>query len=96
MRVPDTNGPAPEPATIGLGALAWTLSDQPRAERLLALTGLDAQELRLRATDPTLLAAVLDFLGSHEPDLIACADALGLAPAALILARHRLAGDLPA
>ncbi|HLZ79870.1 MAG TPA: DUF3572 family protein, partial [Sphingomonas sp.] len=73
-----------------LSALAWTLADQPRAERLLALTGLDADTLRARAGDPALLAAVLGFLASHEPDLLACADALDIAPEALVAAQQEL------
>ena len=73
-----------------MSALAWTLSDGPRAERLLALTGLDADELRARATDPALLAAVLGFLESYEPDLMSCADALDVKPEALIRAHQEL------
>lgn len=88
MRAPDTN--IQDSATLALSALAWTLSDGPRAERLLALTGLDAGELRARAADPELLAAVLGFLESHEPDLMACADALDVKPEALIRAHQEL------
>jgi len=88
MRAADTNNP--DSATLALSALAWTLSDQPRAERLLALTGLTSDELRARATDPSLLAAVLTFLESHEPDLLACADALDVRPEALIAAHKDL------
>jgi hypothetical protein len=88
MRAADTNNP--DSATLALSALAWTLSDQPRAERLLALTGLDSSELRARATDPGLLAAVLTFLESHEPDLLACADALDVKPETLIVAHKDL------
>ncbi len=88
MRAADTNHP--DSATLALSALAWTLSDQPRAERLLALTGLDSIELRARATDPSLLAAVLTFLESHEPDLLACADALDVTPETLIATRKDL------
>jgi hypothetical protein len=85
MRESDTNA-----AACALQALAWTLGEQGRAERLLALTGLDPAELRARAGDPALLAAVLGFLESHEPDLVACAEALGVAPEALIAARRSL------
>ncbi len=88
MRAHDTN--RPDGATLALSALAWTLADQPRAERLLALTGLDADTLRARAGDPALLAAVLGFLASHEPDMLACADALDIAPEALVAAQREL------
>jgi hypothetical protein len=88
MRAPDTN--CADAATIALSALAWTLSDPARAERLLALTGLDSGELRARAADPALLAATIGFLAGHESDLVACADSLGMDPAALIAAQREL------
>lgn len=76
--------------TLALMALGWTLSDGPRAERLLGLTGLDADALRAGMGDPSILAAALAFLADHEPDLIACAAAIGSTPAALIAAQERL------
>ena len=83
----DTNRDA---VATGLSALAWTLGDGARAERLLAVTGLDPLDLRARAADPAVLAAVLGFLEAHEPDLVACADALGIAPEALVRAHTEL------
>ncbi|RYD54454.1 MAG: DUF3572 family protein [Sphingomonadales bacterium] len=85
MAAPETNAEA-----LALQALVWTLGDPARASRLLDLTGLDPSELRMRAGDPSLLAATLGFLESHEPDLVACADALDVKPAALVAARARL------
>jgi hypothetical protein len=76
--------------TTGLQALAWTLSDATRAERMLAVTGLEAGDLRARAAELALLAAILTFLEAHEPDLIACAEALDLKPGDLVSARMRL------
>ena len=92
MRAPDTNGltAGADATTVALSALAWTLSDGPRAERLLALTGLDSPALRARAADPALLAATIGFLAAREADLVACADALGLDPAALVVAQREL------
>jgi hypothetical protein len=75
---------------LALQALVWTLGEPARASRLLDLTGLDPAELRARAGDPALLAATIGFLESYEPDLIACADALDVKPAALVSARARL------
>lgn len=85
MQTSETNAEA-----IGLQALAWTLGDPARAARLLDLTGLDPAELRARAAEPALLAATLGFLEAHEPDLIACAGALAVKPAALVAARMAL------
>ena len=42
-----------------------------------------------------LLAAVIDFLGAREVDLLACAEALDVTPAALVAAGATLAqGDI--
>ena len=76
---------------VALQALVWTLDDAGRARRLLDLTGLTAEGLRAGAADPAVLAALLDFLTAHQPDLIACADAIGVDPAELIRAREALA-----
>lgn len=77
-------------ATLALMALGWTLNDASRADRLLGLTGLDATRLRSGVGDPAVLAAVLGFLADHEPDLIACAQAIGTDPATLIAAQQEL------
>lgn len=66
------------------------LSDGDRAARFLALTGLTPDELRASLAEPATMAAVLDFLCAHEPDLVAAADALGVAPGQLAAARERL------
>lgn len=75
---------------LALHALVWTLSEDSRAQRLLALTGLDPADLRARADDPVVLAAVLNFLQAHQSDLIGCAQAIGAAPERLVLAAERL------
>ncbi len=79
-----------DPHQLALSALVWTLQDDARAERLLAVTGLDADTLRVSLGEPALLAGTLGFLEAHEPDLIACADALGVKPEVLVAARDRL------
>ena len=80
----------PDAATLALSALGWVLGDGPRAERLLSLTGLTSDELRAGLGDPALLCAVLDFLCSYEPDLVAAAEALNVTPAQLAAARESL------
>jgi hypothetical protein len=87
MQVLPTNHDA---ATLALMALAWSLQDSRRAERLLSLTGLTTNDLRDRISEPALQAAVLGFLEAHEPDLIECAGELGVTPAALVAARAEL------
>ena len=87
MREQDSNAEA-----LALSALGWTLSDGDRAARLLALTGLTPETLRARIGEPSLLAATLGFLEAHEPDLIACAEALDVSPSNLVQARRSLEG----
>ena len=77
---------------VALAALNWTLSDDVRAQRLLALTGLDPEDLRSHICEPDFLAASLRFLEGYEPDLIACAEALGVRPSLLVEVRRELEG----
>jgi hypothetical protein len=75
---------------LALAALAATIGDERRAQRFLDLTGIGTDELRSKASDPDLLAALLRFLEAYEPDLMAVAEALGVAPSALVEARRQL------
>lgn len=75
---------------LALQALAATLADGKRADRLLALTGLSPDELRARLGDRSLLIACLDFLESHEPDLIAVAELMATSPETIVAARRSL------
>ena len=75
---------------LALSALAATLGDSARAQRFIALTGIGTDELRARAGEPVLLAALLRFLEGHELDLIAVAEQLGVEPLDLVEARQSL------
>lgn len=79
-----------ETIALALNVVAWALSDQTRAERILSLTGLDPQTLRENLTRPATLRALLDFVLDYEPDLLACAQAIGVEPAAIAAARRSL------
>ena len=81
-----------DPYALALSALAATLSDERRARRFLDLTGIETDELRARAGDPTLLSALIAFLEAHEPDLLAVSDAIGVEPGAIVAARRSLDG----
>ena len=85
-----TNKDPADAETLALAALAATLTDERRARRFLDLTGLDANVLRARAGERSLLAATLAFLEAHEPDLVAVAQAIGTKPENLIQARAEL------
>jgi hypothetical protein len=86
MTPDDTN----DAAALALNALVWVLQEPDRADRFLALTGLQGDDIRSRINDPALLDAVLAFLAAHEPDLLACARALDVMPAILVGARSGL------
>ena len=88
MRPSSTN----DAETLALSALAAALTDERRAQRFLALSGIDTEDLRRRAAEPTLLAALLRFLEAHEPDLIDVATAVGVKPKDLVAAREELEG----
>ena len=88
MRAHSTN----DAETLALSALAATLTDERRAQRFLDLSGIDTEELRRRAAEPALLAAVLRFLEAHEPDLIDVAEAIGAKPEDVVRAREVLEG----
>lgn len=79
-----------DPEALALAALAATLTDERRAERFLAMTGLSPDGIRARLTDPSLLAACIAFLEGHEPDLIAVAGAVGVKPEQLLKAKAEL------
>ncbi|USU08162.1 DUF3572 domain-containing protein [Sphingomonadaceae bacterium OTU29MARTA1] len=88
MRTRDTN--LPDADVLGLQALVWAIGEPDRADRLIAVTGLDPDDLRARAGEPAVLAAVIGYLESYEPDLIACASALGVPPQVLVAAHEAL------
>jgi hypothetical protein len=89
--IPQQTQPASDDAAdLALRALGWILSDPLRAQRFLDLTGLTPDGLRASLAEPGTLAAVLDFLAAHEPDLTGAAEALEVDPARFASARERL------
>ena len=60
-----TNVDDADDMAMALRALAWTVADPARAERLLALTGLDAAELRARVDAPAVRADGMGGLGGR-------------------------------
>ncbi|WP_425506843.1 DUF3572 family protein [Sphingomonas sabuli] len=76
--------------SLGLIALATAVSDERRARRFLNLTGIGTEELRARAADPAILAALIRFLEAFEPDLVEVAGEIGVKPDELVAARRAL------
>lgn len=93
--MPETNAksathPHSDPTMLALAALGWILNDGERAGRMLNLTGLTPDILRGGVTENATLAAILTFLESHEPDLVAASEHMGVEPMALVKARMEL------
>jgi len=65
---------------IALKALTFLADDESRLGRFLALTGLSASELRMRAAESTMLHAVLEYLAGDESLLLVFAAEASLPP----------------
>lgn len=77
---------------IALNALGHIMSEDVLRDRFVALTGLSPETLRATIEQPATLASILEFLISHEPDLIAAAEAQNEKPEKLIKAWRDLGG----
>lgn len=77
---------------VGLKALATLVNDSEAMERFLRLSGLDPQELRARAEDPDLLAAVLAYFLTDDALLSRFCEAESLMAQDIHTAQRRLSG----
>jgi hypothetical protein len=87
--------PGLDPEVLGLSALGFLAAEPERLVRFLTLTGTTLEDLRERAGEPALLAAVLDHLLSDESLLFLFAEAEALHPAEVAAARRKLPGGSP-
>lgn len=76
----------------GLKVLAWLASNEELFPVFLGSTGLSEHDLRQRAQETEVLAAVLDFLTMDDAWVRDCAEAIGLAPEDPMRARQALPG----
>nr|WP_321525328.1 DUF3572 domain-containing protein [uncultured Cohaesibacter sp.] len=79
-----------EAETIGIKALGFLSNDPDLLGRFLALSGLDPSSLREIASEPSFLAAILDFLLSDDSLVLAFASNMTIAPEDVITAKLRL------
>lgn len=77
---------------LALKALTFLAQSQDELERFVALAGIGPADLRSRADDPELLAAVIDFILADDRRLTSFCESLGLEPKAIHLARRALPG----
>ncbi|WP_011580685.1 MULTISPECIES: DUF3572 domain-containing protein [Chelativorans] len=72
---------SPEQAeTIAVQALTFIAGDPQLLPRFLAITGIEANQIREAAQEPGFLAGVLQFVMAHEPTLAAFSEAKGFEP----------------
>ncbi|TCD14469.1 DUF3572 domain-containing protein [Oricola cellulosilytica] len=82
------------PDAVAVAALGWIAKSPDMLGRFLALTGIEAAQIREAASEPGFLAGVLDFVLAHEPTLTAFCEDSGIAPAQVQKARRSLgSGD---
>lgn len=81
--------PAADPQETAIAVLGWLAGEPEMLSRFLALSGMDAGEVRKAVNDPAFLSGMLDFLMNHEPTLMAFCQASGIAPETVAAAwRH--------
>lgn len=78
--------------TLALSAISFIVANDVLRDRFLAMTGLDGNELRERLAEKDFLASVLEFLVSHEPDLIEFSETVEEKPEQIVLAWRKLGG----
>ncbi len=78
---------AEEIAVEGLGFIA---SDPQLLQRFLAISGIEAADIRRAAATPGFMAGVLQFIVAHEPTLMQFAEATGRDPASVTRALSAL------
>lgn len=75
---------------IAVEALAFIASDDKLLPRFLAITGIEALDIRRAAASPGFMAGVLQFVTAHEPTLLAFSEASGHQPASVTKALSAL------
>lgn len=68
--------------------LGWLAGEPDMLSRFLALSGLQADQLRHVISDPGFLAGMIDFVMEHEPSLMAFCEATGTKPETVMAAAH--------
>lgn len=81
-----------DPETVAIQALSFLAGKPEELSHFLSLSGVDPTQLRQLVADQAFLGGLLDFLLQDEALLLVFAEESGLAPAAISVARRRLAG----
>lgn len=90
---PRDGAPGREPAeALAVEALGFVAADPELLSRFLAVTGIEAHDIRAAARQKGFLAGVLSFIAAHEPTLVAFAASAGCKPDAVLAAMRALPG----
>ena len=81
-----------DPQQTAIEVLGWLASEPELLSRFLALSGLEASNLRAAANEPGFLVGVLSFLMTHEPTLMRFSEATGTPPETVARAWQALGG----
>ena len=76
---------------VAIEALSFIAADAQLFSRFLRITGLELENLREAADDPSFLAGVLDFVIADERTLVDFASSATLPAEQVVEARRRLA-----
>ena len=82
----------PNAEILALKALSWAATVQGTLPRFVAHSGVELDDLRRQASDPELLAALLDFLLADDSLSKAFCEEVGLESHELHRARAQLPG----
>src|SRR4051812_15827277 len=88
----DPAGQRAAPEQLAIRALVFLADDPQELGRFLALTGIEAGDIRVAAQQPGFLAGVLEYICSHQPLLLAFSRAEGVDPAEIDRALEALSG----
>jgi hypothetical protein len=77
---------------LALQAVTLIVADEDLLPRFLAITGSGADDLRHRIADGDFLGAVLDFVLYDDATVHKLAEAAGVGPEAVMIARSKLPG----
>jgi Protein of unknown function (DUF3572) len=78
--------------TLALKALAFLAQSPDDLERFVALSGVTLADLRARADDPEILAAILDFILVSDELITGFCEMVEIDPRELHAARRALPG----
>jgi hypothetical protein len=90
MRAPLKRITRDEAEAVALSALSYITTHEEALGRFLSMSGLEPGTIRHAAASPGFLAAILDYVASDEPLLLALAKELDARPERIMEAHRTL------